>query len=533
MSAALEVIAMVVILAVMLDWYIVSRMRKLRLSQSTQNLADNAESALSRLVRRHESTRAFLTELWRYMWLTEHRSIQITLAIAAIAASVFIGAAYSEKNFIRVYPIIFWVIEVIVCFVILYPYRARANIRMKGIWPWLLALLAAAFFLRIAWLPTLPPGFHTDEYGTADFVQRHVLNPLNDGWTINPFISDSNFQPVLYDYLWRLTIGIFGFTEVGARMSSVIAGTLAIGATFFLVYELAGQRLAWLTAILMTAYHYHIHWSRLALDNIWATFFLPLTLAFFVRGWRKDWPGGAVWSGLCLGLSAYFYAGGYIVILLLPILAWWEWKQTEERLKLTAYFGKSLAIALVIAAPLIVYALRFPDNFFQHSNSLYAWNPDYNQAAISEFGAGIHYFAHQVGYSFGAYNFFSDVTGFYMPGVPLLIGFGSALFLWGVVWALYKKQFFPVLWILIVTVLGGVIVNGTPSSSHFIVAIPAICWLVALPIDWLIENKRIRLAYVFLTIIVATDLYFYFVTYRANPSSHLILEFPMVEPYNQ
>ncbi len=112
-----------------------------------------------------------------------------------------------------------------------------------------------------------------------------------------------------------------------------------------------------------------------------------------------------------------------------------------------------------------------------------------------------------------------------------VLKFSGVLFPIVFILAIHKKQFLPVFWLLIVTVLGGVLSAGTPSSSHFIGAIPAICWLVAIPLDWLFEHKHPYWAYFLLAIIVITDLSFYFVIYAAHPSENLSVPFPVVEPF--
>jgi hypothetical protein len=481
----------------------------------------------------YKSVYSFLARLWQYVWLSEHRSVQVVVALATILASVFIGTTYAGEIFITIFPILFWLFSIIICFVMLCPPQKMIEFRFSRVWQGLLIILTLAFLLRFVELTHLPPGFHVDETGSVDFALRHVFNPLNRGQTINPFRTGSDSQPILFYYVLRLGVGLFGFTIVGARMSGVLVGTLAVAAVFFMMNEIAGRRMAWLTALLMAVYHYHIHWSRIALNNIWVTLLIPLTLGFFLIGLRKNWSGGAVLAGLCLGFTSYFYAGGYIVILLLPILMWQAWKKTNDHIRLTIYFGKILALALVVAAPLIVFALHFPDQFFDRSGIIYGWNPQAIQATVGNPTAYWEHFIFQVSHSFGAYNYFPDSTGFYAPGVPLLIGYASVLFLWGIAWALYKKQYFPVVWVVIVTIFGGVMIAGAPGSSHFIGVIPAICWLVAIPLDWLIENKRVRWAYILLVTLILTDLFFYFMIYASHPSGDLVLSFPMVEPYIQ
>ncbi len=475
--------------------------------------------------------RQFVIELWRQIWLTDQRAVQVVTAMAAMLASAFIGAVYAFFPFVSVYPILFWLLSVGVCFGMLYPVKGPGWTRDNRLWLGLAGLLFISFLLRVIKLNSFPPGFHADESGTVDFALRHVFHPEIPGETINPFRTGTDSQPVLYAYVLYASMRMAGYTFAGARLSSVIAGALAVPAVFMLVNELAGRRMAWLSAILMAVYHYHIHWSRIALNNIWGTLLMPLALGFFLFGWRKGWAGGALVAGLCLGLSAYFYAGGYVVIFLMFILIWQTWRQTKNRLSLGIYAGKMLVQALVVALPLMAYASLFPDSFLDRSRVIAAWKPLAIEVTVGKPDAYWDFFVFQLIHSFGAYNFYSDVSGFYAPDIPFLIGVASLLFLLGFVWALYKKQFFPVTWVALVTVLGGFMVVGPPASSHYIAVIPAICWLAAIPLDWLFENKHPYWAYFLLAAIILLDLYFYFVVYAAHPSGDLTVPFPLVEPY--
>jgi len=483
------------------------------------------------LFHRYGGIKKYLAELWEYFWLTEHRAVQVLVAIVSILVSIGIGVTYADMPFISIFQLMFWILTVLVCFAMLYPSKGPALLRFDRRSMALVALVAVSFFLRVVNLQNFPPGLHLDETGTIDFSLRHAFNPLVPEATINPLRTGLDSQPVFYAYIVRLSVTLFGFTTVGARISSVIAGALAVLAVFFMVNELAGSRVAWLTSILMAVYHYHIHWSRIALNNIWVTLFLPLALGFFLFGWRKGWSGGAVLAGLCLGLTAYFYAGGYILIFLMLIIIWRTWKQADNHISLGVYIGKMFVFALVIAAPLIVYALSFPDQFFDRSRIIYGWKPLAIEVTVGDPNAYWEYFKYQFTHSFGGYNYYPDSAGFYAPHIPFLIGVASILFPLGIAWSIYKKQYFPVLWILIVTVLGGFMVVAPPGTSHFIAVVPVICWMVATPLNWLIETRRPVWAYILLASIIALDLYFYFVVYAAHPSRDLILPFPQIAPY--
>jgi hypothetical protein len=82
--------------------------------------------------------------------------------------------------------------------------------------------------------------------------------------------------------------------------------------------------------------------------------------------------------------------------------------------------------------------------------------------------------------------------------------------------------------VLLTAFLGGFVMRGAPSSSHYVVAIPGIVWLVALPLDALIARGAWKLALVFLAAIMISDLVFYFGIYVPRGAPHLSVPFPTV-----
>ena len=140
------------------------------------------------------------------------------------------------------------------------------------------------------------------------------------------------------------------------------------------------------------------------------------------------------------------------------------------------------------------------------------------------------YAGRQTWRALGAFTTVPDVTGFYGPGVPLVIGLAAPLFVVGFLWSAYKRRWIPVLWVLLTALLGGFMLTGAPSSSHYTVSIPAICWLIAVPLGWLVAHDRRRLALLALSIVIVTDLVFYFVIYVPGGPRDLFNPFPPWPP---
>jgi 4-amino-4-deoxy-L-arabinose transferase-like glycosyltransferase len=326
--------------------------------------------------------------------------------------------------------------------------------------------------------------------------------------------------------LW-LALATAGKSITALRLPGVIAGTLAILATYAAIAAVDSRRTALIAAAVMTTYHYHIHWSRLALNNIWDTLWVPLVVATFAWGWRRKWSGGAVLAGLGLGLSQYFYAGSRVAIFLIGLLILQLWRQEPDRRRLGVHLGKLTATTFCAAAPLGFFALFNPQIFFARVPQIMGWYPEAVRQVTGSVSDWWGYFWHQFAHAFGAYLFYPDVTGFYGPGTAFTFGVSAVAFGLGALWAIRTRRWLPLAWVLLTAFLGGFIMRGAPSSSHYVVSIPGIVWLVAIPLDALIARGWGRLALVALAAIMISDLIFYFGVYVPRGAPDLTAPFPI------
>jgi 4-amino-4-deoxy-L-arabinose transferase-like glycosyltransferase len=466
----------------------------------------------------------FSADLWRYAWSDDRRAIQIVVAGGCVFVTTLIGYAYAKEFVVRGWQLWVWLICCVLIIAVLAPLRVRRVKPHKEMWA-LLAVMITALLLRVILLEMLPGKLHTDEYGTARFTLEQI--GTRPDITLSPFVVSPGSHPTLYHYLVKLFMAVFGYSIAGVRSSSVLAGTLAIAATYACVAVYQNRRAALMAAILMATYHYHIHWSRLALNNIWDTVWIPAMLAAYGWGWKNRNSAGAALAGAALGFSQYFYQGGRVgLVLLLAVIAGLWWRDRDAR-RLIIDTGKLGAVAWCIAAPLALFALQNSRLFFERFNVVFGWRPEVIQeitGSATDYGA---FFWHQLWRSFGAYTAVVDITGFYRPEIPLTLGLAAPLLIIGFLWAIRQRVWLPVIWLLVATLLGGFMLAGAPSSSHYISSIPAICWLIAVVLDWLAERGHTRWAMLALAAIVFTDIAFYFGFYAWQPSLDLKHDFPV------
>jgi 4-amino-4-deoxy-L-arabinose transferase-like glycosyltransferase len=438
-----------------------------------------------------------------------------------ILTSLWIGLAYAKDAYTAGWQFWVWLVCATFICVILYQQNSfpqKLDIRIP------LVLLASALILRIQFLNLIPGLFHVDESGVASFSRDQIYH--GPGLYLNPFITGPSSQPSLYHYIIHYSMLIFGNTIFGERISSAIIGSLGVVATYFMIKSISGKRTALLASIAMVTYHFSIHWSRVGLNNIWDTLWVPLTVWGFVKGWKDRWPGGAVISGLAFGLSQYFYAGSKISAFILVVLVLIYWKQDGDLKRKLGFIATLMAVAVCIAGPLLMFALLFPEIFFLRTYEVAGWRPDAIQILMGSVNYW-NFFWRQIYYSTGTYTIFPDPSGFYGPGIPLLIGPAALMFLAGIGLAIYKKSWIPITWIMFTTIFGGFLIGIPNGSPHYVVAIPAICWLTGLALDWIWECGYGKVAIGVLASILLIDLYFYFFVYIINmPLRDFFLPFP-------
>ena len=380
-----------------------------------------------------------LTRLAAGMLRNDQSLLRTLVVLACFLTALSLGYASSDQYMGQPWLPRAWIACVIVSLFSLLPLaRPQQSVDRRD--RWIFGVVLIAGLLRVIRLESIAGGFHVDERGAADFALRYVVPPIDR--TISPFVAGHSAQPALYFYVARQSLAAFGERIAGLRISCVLAGSLAILTTFALVSQLHNRKAAYLTAVLMATYHFHIHWSRIGLNNIWDTLWVPLMLALFVWGWKHDRPGGAALAGLALGLSQYFYAGSRIGIFLLGYVVIRLWRTDRDDARLVSRVGRLVGMAAVVAGPLAVFAALNPEIFFNRLTSGLLWDPFAIELSRT-IPAYLHSVPQQFVWTLLSFSAIPEGAGFYRPGVPLVIGLAVPLLLIGVFWQIHRRQWLP------------------------------------------------------------------------------------------
>ena len=528
LSAGLPVICGILILAILIDVLLIWTWRYIQNAKSKQSSGESNELYVPRgFTSAVSSTGGWLSSaigsardttkaIGSQIRGNNRAQLRIFFVLACLITTSSLGYVYADHSMVSGWQLWTFLLCVLVAIVAMLP-GEQFPLRLRRHHLWLVGLLFAALLLRAVFLERLPPGLHVDEAGSADFTLRHVFPPQE--LTLSPFRTGHSSQPSLYNYLLWLSFAVVGENITGLRITSALAGSAAVVTTYALVSILQSRRAAFLAAILLTVSHFHIHWSRIGLNNIWDTVWVPLILAVYAWGWQKNWSSGAVLAGLALGFSQYFYAGSRIVLFLLPFLMYSLWRKERDNPRLVEYAAKTLGMAAVVAAPLAIFGIQFPEEFGRRLITGLIWGSDLPPDQIPTVGDRLID-------TLVSFTALPENSGFYRPGIPLVFGLAVPLFIVGILWAIRERQFLPVLWVGLTMFFGGFLLQALPSSNHYLVAVPAICWLIAMPLDALFAFGRPRIAVVLLLLVVASELGFYYGIYARAPSPDLALAFP-------
>lgn len=328
--------------------------------------------------------------------------------------------------------------------------------------------------INTAFIPTVLSG---DEASSGLFAVGFL-----QGKTDNIFIGGWFSFPVLHNYLQSISILIFGQTTQALRLLAALAGALTVMLVFFVGRSMYGFTGGLMAGIFLAGMHFHIHFSRIGLNNIWDGFFITLTLGFLWIGWQQNKRAAYLVAGLGLGLSQYFYTTGRIIPVI--ILAWLITAGLSDRTRLRRALPNLLImlwIAFIVVLPLGWFYLKHPDEFMAPLNRVSIMG-DWIKANSTETGRlPIVVFLDQLWQGFLGY-FYLPLRAWYMPGVPVLRTLPGIAFLLGLVFvAVHPKNTrsqLLIFWLLAIASAVG-LSESTPAAQRYVAAAPATALLIA------------------------------------------------------
>lgn len=340
-------------------------------------------------------------------------------------------------------------------------------------------LFLIALLLRGVATSQFPNTFSGDEGSSglhaAMFLDGRASNILTVGWF--------SF-PALFFAVQAMTIALLGQTIEALRLFSAFGGALAVVATYFMALFFFDRVTAVLAAIYLLASHYHVHMSRIGLNNVWDSFFGVIAFAGLWHGWKTGKRASFLICGLALGIGQYFYVSMRVLPLIFLIWAGaaFIWKRPLFKRRLPGLIATAV-ISMVVVLPLGIFFGRHPDEFNAPLNRVSIMTGWLEQTMLATGQTMPQVLSGQM--KLAALGFTHEpLRLLYNPGAPLLLSGAAALFFIGLLWGMvhfdlrYLLLFLPIL----TTIISSGLSQSPPASQRFILVMPIVAILIAVPL---------------------------------------------------
>lgn len=426
------------------------------------------------------------------------RRSKLTLIAAGAALLLSLSASYtagfSLLMKVPVLPVLLWLLAIAVVFWL--GKRSYQPDKQKFISSliWFSVFTAAALPWRMIDTAHFPVSLSGDEAGAGLYALEILKGQVN-----NPFILGWYSFPSLFNFFQAGSIAVLGQSIPGIRILSGLIGSFTVGAVYLLGRELFDHRMGLFAAIYMVGFHYHIHFSRIALNNIWDGLSFCLVLAAFWAGWKRENKFFFILSGLFAGFSLYFYETSKVLLVLVFLFIFFLMFFDRVKFKRCLPFFALFAVAfLIVAMPILRFYMLHLDQMQAHfSRSIFSY-PGLQLRAQNAGLSQLSYLFIQLAKGFGAFVW-QPTLFFYNPGTAILLPVEAGLFIIGlfacILFIKDPRAKLLVAWVGMFGLLGG-LTESAPASQRYVAAAPVCVLAVALGIkaieNWITRRRVVR-----------------------------------------
>ena len=359
----------------------------------------------------------------------------------------------------------------------------RPTIRIRPAWLALAAILLVGAWFRLRLLHEIP----------ADLGPDLIYN-YYDAWAILSgkflvFFPESHGREGLFFYCVASVARLIGLTQYTLHFTSALVGIANVLAMYWLGREAFSPRVGLAAAALLAINRWHITLSRSGYRVIWMPLFTTLALWAVLRALHKRQPIHWAWAGVILGLGFYTYksspfvplalAAGLLVCLLRT--GWGRFHRWVPGLLLTA------SIALVVAAPMALYAVESPRTYFERELVVQRLQREQQEP---DPGLPVYYWRNAL-----AFNYMGDsTTRWNVPGARHMGLVSGVLMLFGLGWLLLRWRHgdngmvITAWFVLILPGALGMLPRDLPNSLRLSGAMVPAVLMAALPVALLLSR---------------------------------------------
>lgn len=346
----------------------------------------------------------------------------------------------------------------------------------------IIVITIVALLSRQVLVGNIPHNLSGDE-AEMGLTARKVLS----GVIVDPFATSWLSHPNLWFFLQALSLKLFGDTVGGLRMISVLIGTATVPALYWLARSTYGRTTALLAAALLATYHFHIHYSRNALNNIADPLLALIGFAALLRGFQTRSLFLFAVTGFALGAAQNFYMGARLLpLILIALLVHQLIARPRFVLGLRWHLALLVSSFIIGFGPLMIHFIKYPHVFNARLKLVNiftsSWFQHQQELGLSQ----TQIFLNQIRDGFGAYTFVPDRSAQYDPGIALLDPIFSIFFVFGLVLLLTQWRRIGTMlifaWLIGTATLGGALLASAPASPRYVTTAPVLCLVVAITI---------------------------------------------------
>ena len=231
----------------------------------------------------------------------------------------------------------------------------------------LVGILLAAFLLRTVNISAIPSGFTPDE-ASFGYDSFSILKTGKDQWGRTfPLVLESfgdNKSP-LFSYIMVPFILVFSLTKEAVRLPNALLATAGVYVTYLLVRQLFEskkkninfdtEKLALCACFLLAVSPWHIMMSRGGFEANLTTFFLPLGVYLFLKGFKK--PKLFIYSALFMGLNLFTYHSAKLVTPLVFVSLVFIYKDELSKIKKENLYKPTALFMVFLAVMVYTFSL--------------------------------------------------------------------------------------------------------------------------------------------------------------------------------
>lgn len=360
-------------------------------------------------------------------------------------------------------------------------------------------IFAVALFLRLIDVGTAPFTLHNDEARMGLYTAALIAEPTAHFYTYDEFSTTK-----LWYYLLALGMLFKGQTQAAIRIVPAFLGAFAIIPTYLFARLLFCRTVAIVAILLLATYHFHIHFSRVAVNNItdplWGV--MIYGTLYVALGTRRRFLYGL--TGVLIGISLHFYTGARLFLPLTVVawLFWWfaTWQAKDNISECGSGHGTKkrevlcsaslISIGLLLAAGLVTLSTLREPFWFLTRLQLEGLNAEWvDQTMADNSWSYFQFWWEQVSRSALPFFIYGEAGygNYYDVEKPLLSIAASMFFAMGLLLSLARIRTWPsqllLAWIVLTILFGGVLLRNPPAVQRYVTLTVPIVLLIAISLQ--------------------------------------------------